>query len=138
MRAFRLIAMLISLPALAGCAPGGASCLLPQQRAMLQIDMFFGRSIEGRGPVSDGEWEDFARRVITPRFPDGFTVLDGHGQWMDPATRSIDGEPSKMVRIDTVAGADTALRVQAVADAYKAAFHQYAVGIATSAVCAAF
>jgi hypothetical protein len=134
----RLFAV-ICLAALAGCGQmGGTACLLPSQQTMLQIDMFFGRDIDGRPPVGDAEWDAFARQVITPRFPDGFTIFDARGQWLNPATRRIGGEASKMVRIDTVAGPDTAARVRGIADAYRARFHQDAVGVVSSAVCGVF
>ena len=56
---------------------------------MLVAELFFGRSIAGRGPLSDAEWAGFAAEVVTPNFPDGFTVMDGEGQWRNPATGTI-------------------------------------------------
>ncbi|MEO8650338.1 MAG: DUF3574 domain-containing protein, partial [Acidobacteriota bacterium] len=31
--------------------------------------------------VSDEQWGVFLSEVVTPRFPDGFTILDGLGQY---------------------------------------------------------
>jgi hypothetical protein len=123
---------------LAGCAPVAPRCLLPSQKPMLMIDLFFGRDIAGRGAVTDAEWEDFTRREITPRFPDGFTVIDARGQWLDPGANTIGLEASKMVRIGTVADAGTAARVTAVVDAYRRRFRQQAVGVTSFEACAAF
>jgi hypothetical protein len=120
-----------------GCARPPA-CLLPGQTRMVAIEMFFGRGIVGRGPVTEAEWAGFAAREIAPRFPDGFTVLDGQGQWRDPRTGRVGGEASKVVLIDVAAGGDLAARVQAVALAYRLAFRQLAVGVASHDVCAAF
>ncbi len=136
MRAATILASIV-LP-LCGCVATRPACLLPSQKPMLAIDMFFGRDIAGRAPVSEAAWAAFARAEITPRFPDGFTVIDARGQWLDPETNSIGAEASKMVRIDVAPGADVAARVAAVADAYKARFHQMAVGVSSAAVCAAF
>lgn len=46
-----------------------------------------GASAEVRGN-DDVRWRQFLDEVVTPRFPDGFTVLDGYGQWQrrDAAT----------------------------------------------------
>jgi hypothetical protein len=79
---------------IAGCAepPGPTlpalpyTCLLPEEQRMLVAELFFSRSIKGRGPLSDAEWTEFAAQTITPNFPDGFTVFDGEGQWRNPQT----------------------------------------------------
>lgn len=105
---------------------------------MLMIDLFFGRDIAGRAPLTDAEWAAFARTDITPRFPDGFTAIDAHGQWLNPQTNSVGAEPSKMVRIVAPPGPATISKIAGVAASYRSQFHQVAVGISTAPVCAAF
>ena len=83
---------------------------------MLAVDMFFGRDIAGRAPVSDAEWTGFAGTEVTPRFPEGFTVVQGSGQWLNPATHSIGREASIVVRAVVVPAPDLAARVRAVKD----------------------
>ncbi len=56
---------------------------------MLVAELFFGRNIRGRAPLTEAEWRAFAAEIVTPNFPDGFTVFDGDGQWQNPATREI-------------------------------------------------
>src|SRR5205823_892320 len=63
------------------------TCLLPSEQRMLVAELFFGRNVRGRGPVTEAEWAEFAAQVVTPNFPDGFTAFDGHGQWQNPTTR---------------------------------------------------
>ncbi|MYB35434.1 MAG: DUF3574 domain-containing protein [Gammaproteobacteria bacterium] len=41
--------------------------------------LFFGRSRQGVEVVSDAAWGTFLAEEITPRFPDGLTVLDAMG-----------------------------------------------------------
>ena len=79
-----------------------SACLLPNQKPMLVAELFFGRNIPGRAPVSEAEWADFVARVITPNFPDGFTVLDGAGQWRDPQSGVIAREPPKILLADAL------------------------------------
>jgi len=43
-------------------------------KAMLEIDLMFGRNIGGALGVSEGTWSDFVASEITPRFPDGLTA----------------------------------------------------------------
>jgi hypothetical protein len=132
-------ALLVS--ALAGCAepPMAAyACLLPSEQRMLVAELFFGRTIRGRGPLGDAEWSEFAAQTLTPNFPDGFTVTDGNGQWQNPATREITRQPSKIVLVAARRTPDLGQRLTAVIDAYKTRFNQQSVGIITRDSCAAF
>jgi hypothetical protein len=105
---------------------------------MLVAELFFGRRIGGRAPLSDAEWAEFAARTITPNFPDGFTVFDGEGQWRNPRTGHIARDPTKILIVAAKRTPDLAPRLSAVIDAYKARFHQQSVGLITRDACAAF
>jgi hypothetical protein len=115
------------------------TCLLPSQERMVIAELFFGRDKAGRKAVSDAEWADYLATVVTPHFPDGLTVLDGYGQWRNPATGIIGRSPSvKVVLIAAKPSPDLAGRFTAVMEAYKARFEQHSVGIITRESCAAF
>ena len=105
---------------------------------MLVAELFFGRNVKGRRPVSDAEWAKFAADTITRNFPDGFTVFDGYGQWRNPATGRIGKDPTKILLVAAKRSPDLADRLTAVSDAYKTQFHQQSVGIITRDSCAAF
>ena len=105
---------------------------------MLVAELFFGRTIRGRGALSDAEWAQFAAQVVTPNFPDGFTVTDGNGQWQNPATREITRQPTRIVLVAAKRTPDIGARLTAVIDAYKTRFNQQSVGIITRDSCAAF
>lgn len=49
------------------------------QRAELYFGL--GRVGEYDATAAELHWRAFLDEVVTPRFPDGFTVLDGYGQW---------------------------------------------------------
>jgi hypothetical protein len=125
-----------------------ASCTAPLQ-PMQRIELMFGRDIHGHAGVGDAAWATFLAREITPRFPDGLTVVNAAGQWRDPATGRIAREPSRLVIIVAAPppyppphagegreGADE--KIAAIVDAYKKRFRQKSVGVVTSAACAAF
>jgi hypothetical protein len=114
------------------------ACLLPAEKRMLIAELFFGRALPGRAPLSETEWRTFAADTVTPNFPDGFTVFDGVGQWRDPATGVITGEPSQVVLIAAPRSPDLGRRLTTVIDAYKTRFGQQSVGIITRESCAAF
>jgi hypothetical protein len=142
-----LAALLLS--ALVGCAapppepaapppPPPYACLLPSEQRMLVAELFFGRRIRGRAPLSESEWAAFAAEIVTPNFPDGFTVFDGDGQWRNPATGMIARDPTKILLVAARRQPDLAARLAAVIEAYKARFHQQSVGVITRDSCAAF
>jgi len=67
----------------AAVAPAPAlSCRAPA-RAMTRLEMLFGTARPNGPPISDEEWAAFVDAEVTPRFPDGLTVLRGPGQWRD-------------------------------------------------------
>ncbi|WP_260428032.1 DUF3574 domain-containing protein [Burkholderia sp. Bp8984] len=130
---------------LAGCAAppspvvdASVGCLRPDMHRMLQADLLFGRDIAGRGPVTETERAAFLADVVTPRFPDGFTVWDTRGQWRDRATGRIIGEASFVVRIVADDTADTHARLVAIRHAYRERFRQDSVGITLVPACASF
>jgi len=136
-------AIFAALLLLAGCAAPSenlppSACLLPGQKPMLVAELFFGRNIPGRAPVSEGEWADFVAQVITPNFPDGFTVFDGAGQWRNPQTRTIVREPPKILLAAAYPRPDLKDRVAATIEAYRARFPQKSVGLLTRWECGAF
>ena len=123
--------------ALAGCQAGlaGQACPLAGQSPMAQLKLYFGRDIPGGGLVDDAAWKSFAAGVLTPAFPEGFTVFEATGQWRDPQTGTVVREPSFVVeRVGVVNGA----AIERVMAAYRAQFHQISVGRLTTGVCAAF
>ncbi len=97
-----------------------------------------GLSVPHRGPVTAKEWDGFLKDVVTPRFPDGFTVYDSYGQWLNSKTKAIVREKSKTIAIAAPDDPLTKAHIGEVADAYRTQFKQLSVGIVTSHVCAAF
>ena len=129
---------------LAGCAVPGktvppSACLLPNQKPMLVAELFFGRNVPGRAPVSEAEWADFVARVVAPNFPDGFTVFDGaYGQGRGPQRGAIEREPPKIVLAAADPRPDLKDRITAVIEAYRSRFSQRSVGLLTHWECGAF
>lgn len=76
---------------------------IPNQNAVVysadkytRTELYFGRSLPDGSTISEAEWTKFLNDVVTPRFPDGFTVLDGFGQYRDKSGRTVK-EPSKVI-----------------------------------------
>lgn len=114
------------------------ACPLPNEEPYARIELFFGRDIPGRAPLTDAEWDGFVAHAITDQFPDGFTVFDGDGQWYDQASARTIRERSKILIVAADPESDLKTRIGTVVNAYKAQFHQSSVGILTSNACGAF
>jgi hypothetical protein len=118
-------------------AAQGLACT-PGQVQMLKAELLFGRNIGGRLGVTEHRWAKFLAAEVTPRFPDGLTVLDGSGHRRDAARRRIVREPSKIVMIVMPDDERTRAAIATIVEAYKKRFRQQSVGVLTRPVCAAF
>ena len=93
-----------------------------------RTDLFFGRSIPGGGMVSDEEWEKFLAEVVTPRFPDGFTIVNATGQYREKNSK-VDKEPSEVLIFLYPASRRTASRrkIEEIRQTYVKTFRQESV-----------
>ncbi len=121
--------------ALSGCASLPSVCLPPAQ-PMTTAELLFGRNIGNRVGVSEADFLQFTAREITPRFPDGLTVIDARGQWRDAGT--IIREPSKLVLITFSDDAQKRANLDAIIDAYKLKFSQKSVLSTIRTSCVSF
>ena len=104
--------------------PAPLSCAVGDS-ALIRETLYFGRNRPG-GTVSDTEWQRFLTEVVTPRFPQGLTVLEASGQWQS-ATGVVEQERSQVVTIfhpDNEAGRRS---IREIAQEYKRRFQQEAV-----------
>jgi hypothetical protein len=132
--------MLLATPALADQAgfaiPGGFTCPA-NASAMARLELYFGLSKPAGGAVSDAEWDAFVASEVTPRFPDGLTILSGYGQWRN-AAQAIVREQSRVLVILYAPAPDAEARIEEIRAAYKAAFAQESVMRIDSASCVSF
>jgi hypothetical protein len=133
----RRLRLAAALSLLAGPAAAADACSAPQ-RAMQQIELMFGRNIGGQLGVTEAAWSRFLAREVTPRFPDGLSVVDAASQWRDKTRGTLVREPAKLVTILT--GDETAARakIASIVAAYRQQFRQQSVAVISRAVCAAF
>jgi len=103
------------------------------QKPWILADLLFGRT-----HVSETSWARFLATEVTPRFPDGFTVIDARGQWREPGGQKISRERSKVLTIAMPPAADNDDRLQKIIGAYKARFKQQSVGLIVRPACVSF
>jgi Protein of unknown function (DUF3574) len=113
----------------AACRAGAA--------AYARLELLFGLGKQGGGEVSEEEWRAFLEAEVTPRFPDGLTVVAAYGQWRD-RSGEIAREPSRMLAIWYRRNADSEPAIEAIRQAYKAQFGQESVMRVDGISCVAF
>jgi Protein of unknown function (DUF3574) len=77
--------------------------------------------------LTEAQWRDFLDKEVTPRFPDGLSVLDVYGQWQGKQQKSPGRERSKMLVIDYPATPANAAKIEAIRTAWKQRTHAQSV-----------
>lgn len=121
-----------------GCASLAPQACAPGQQAMLSAELLFGRKVGDRIGVSETAFRRFVDEEVTPRFPDGLTILDASGQYRDRERGTLIREPSKLMLITTSDEAENRDKLAAIAEAYKYRFSQQSVGLILKPACASF
>lgn len=88
--------------------------------------LFFGTRIGSDGRVEASDWARFVDDAILPRFPDGFTLLQGSGAWRSDSGATI-REDSHLLIVARPSGAEIDGKLAAIADDYKTRFQQESV-----------
>jgi Protein of unknown function (DUF3574) len=125
-----MTALRTALPAggVAACRQGAAT--------MARLELMFGTGRPDGAAVGEVEWQAFVDAEVTPRFPDGLTVLTGYGQWRN--AHGIRKEGSRVLLIWHAPAADSEAKIEAVRDAYKARFGQHSVMRVDGLSCVTF
>lgn len=117
------------------CAPlPGLRCQIGEQLAVHE-QLYFGRG-KPNGEVSAAEWTAFIDDEVTPRFPQGLTVIPAQGQWQG-ANGALQREATQLLHLIRPDDATSAKRIDELIAIYKARFQQESVLRVRSAACVA-
>ena len=132
MRKFFLLAAF----GLAACAQPGAplTCTAPLKPA-LELGLYFGLDIEGGGVVSEAQWAQFVADEVTPRFPDGLSVLNVAGQSRTSMNQML-RERTKLMVVVVFDMPSHRAKADAIIAAYGKRFGQNNVFRTEHSVCA--
>ncbi len=114
-RALRLVLPALALILAQGCA-----------QQWQKTELYFGLSRPDGSVIDPGEWAVFLAREVTPRFPDGLTVVEADGQWQTdggPITR----EPARVLILIYPPHTDAGRRIDDIRQAYLRQFDQTSV-----------
>jgi Protein of unknown function (DUF3574) len=110
---------------------------IPAAKPVTRTELFFGLRKPNGLEVNNAEFQRFLDREVTPRFPDGFTVMSGQGQFKD-ARGAILQERSKLLILLYPIAATSNQQIEQIRTAYITAFQQQSVLRADNLSCAAF
>jgi hypothetical protein len=134
MRVTSFLAAPVLAMALAGCArppvaatPATAPVLTGdpahpgQTTGWVDTRLYFGLGLAdqpGQG-ISEAEWRAFLDKQVTPRFPDGLSVLDVYGQWQGKQESAPERLRSKMLIIYYPDTRENREKIDAIRAAWK-------------------
>ncbi len=111
-------------------------CPIGQSRADM-VELVFGRNEGERLAVNEDDWRRFIDEEVTPRFPDGLSVMDVQGQWRAPGGMLV-REPSKIVYLVLDGGPDDPAKITHIRDSYKQRFRQKSVLLVSQKACISY
>ena len=115
-------------------APAGVPSLADKHRVhqpfrgerFARTELFFGSARAG-GEVTEAEFKQFLDGFITPRFPDGLTLLTGLGQFLGSAGPVQERSFLLILLYPDEAHAENSKKIEEIREQYKRQFNQKSV-----------
>jgi hypothetical protein len=95
------------------------------EQAAVADTLYFGTH-EPHGVVTNEEWTGFLKDVVTPRFPHGFTVTEGSGQWLSASDAPVRESTHIVYLVHPDDAASDALLARVITE-YRTRFSQESV-----------
>jgi hypothetical protein len=90
-------------------------------------ELFFGTARPDGSVVTDDKFKRFLDQEVTPRFPDGLTLLTGQGQFKNTNGMIIQEKSKVLILLYPLDDTGASTRIEAIRAAYKLAFQQESV-----------
>jgi hypothetical protein len=135
----RLAAAMLALCLSAACGqaqPAPSTCA-DGFTPMTRVELYFGTRKARGGIVTASAWSAFLRREVTPRFPQGFTHVEGQGQWRTTAGRLLRERAHVLTLVLPLTAAASA-DIEALRMAYRRLHGQESVLRVDLPACASF
>lgn len=106
----------------AGCGPS-----TPEESQWTRTELYLGLSRPDGKTVTDAEWTEFLDSAVTPRFPDGLTILQAQGRYRMSDQRIITETTRVLVILHDPLNESVNCRIEAICDEYARRFEQESV-----------
>ena len=99
-RRLPLLSAAVAVLLLVGCASPSSPAVTatlrsdparPAAARWLRTELYFGIGLVGQPETRAALWQTYLDHEVTPRFPDGLTVLDAYGQWLRRGSAATPG-----------------------------------------------
>jgi uncharacterized protein DUF3574 len=99
-----------------------------QASPFIRTELFFGRNKPDGKEVSRKEFDGFLSGFVTERFPDGLTVLNGRGQFLN-SEGDVERERSVVLILlyPVSARNEKSIKIEEIREEYKTRFQQQSV-----------
>jgi hypothetical protein len=118
---------------------------IPTAKPVTRTELFFGLRKPNGTEVNNAEFQRFLDREVTPRFPDGFTVISGQGQFKNARGAILQERSKLLILLHPIAATSDSpqerlrqRQIEQIRKAYVTAFQQQSVLRAENLSCAAF
>ncbi|MBI1765376.1 MAG: DUF3574 domain-containing protein [Acidobacteria bacterium] len=92
-----------------------------------RTELYFGSQKPDGTVVTEAQFMQFVDTVITPRFPDGLTVLTGYGQFRNSAGVIVKERSMELILLYPPQMRDADRKIEEIRTAYKQTFQQESV-----------
>ena len=94
----------------------------------VRTELYFGLGRKGGSDVTEAEFQRFIDEIVTPNFPNGFTVLDARGQWREDDNTITKERTKILILIYRKSERRSAnIKIEAIRTEYKKRFSQQSV-----------
>lgn len=101
----------------------------PDSEPWVRSELYFGTTKDDGTAYAPEEFDAFLDAEVTPRFPDGLTLLTGLGQWKGEGDTEVLQERSQLLIIlyPQETAAESSAKLEEIRDLYETQFNQFSV-----------
>jgi len=110
---------------LAGCTARPAPTA--PANGWVRTELYFGMTRPGGAAVTADEWDAFLDTAVTPRFPDGLTIVQAKGRFRSDQQGPIEEPTGLLIILHPTAGSEANDRINQICQAYIRLFQQESV-----------
>jgi len=98
-----------------------------QSTSFYRTELYFGSERPDGSEVTEEELEQFVDDEVTPRFPDGLTLLTGEGQFRDSSGKIVEEHSSVLILLYPPDDREANDEIEEIREDYKRDFEQESV-----------
>ena len=92
-----------------------------------RTELYFGSAKPDGTVVTEAQFQRFVDQEVTPRFPDGLTLLTGYGQYRNSAGIIVKERSAELILLYPLSQRDASRKIEEIRENYKHAFQQESV-----------